>query len=282
MKVEKRVEANGLSFRVIDEGEGPAVVLLHGFPDSADLWAHQISGLGGAGFRVVAPDLRGFGDSDRPEGTEAYGLLEIVADVKGITESLGIERFGLVGHDWGAVVAWLLATLEADRVEALVALSVGHPSTFRKAGIRQMMRSWYIFLFQFEGVAEEALRKDDWRLLRDWVSLLGGKEAEHYVEDLSRPGALTAGLNWYRANIPPESFTSDAIALPQVGCPVIGIWSSGDGALTEEQMTLSEQFVAGPWRYVRFDDCGHWIPRESPGRLNALLLEFLGKHIGHS
>jgi pimeloyl-ACP methyl ester carboxylesterase len=268
----KRIETNGLTLNVVDEGRGPAVVLLHGFPDSADLWRHQMPALVQAGFRVVAPDMRGFGDSDRPPSVDDYVIFNAIADVRGIMDALGIERAHVVGHDYGAVVAWLLAAGEPSRVERLAALSLGHPGTFTRPLISQLKRSWYTFMFQFAGVAENLLSRDEWRLMRDWAA--GSPDVERYLEDLSRPGALTAGLNWYRANTPPEIWGID-FPYPEIAAPTLGIWSSRDSLLGEEQMIDSVQYLTGPWRYERFDDVGHWIPIEEPERLNALLLEFL-------
>lgn len=269
----RRIEANGLSLHVLDEGAGPAVLLLHGFPDSSLLWRHQIPALTGAGFRAVAPDLRGFGRSDKPQAVEDYAMPLLLSDVRGIMDALGIERAHVVGHDWGAVLAWMLASFEPERVERLVAISVGHPAALNRAPVGQLEKSWYIFLFQFAGVAEEALRRDDWRLLREWAR--GGGDIERSVEDLARPGGLTAALNWYRANVPPEILLADPLAYPPVRAPALGVWGASDPYLTERLMTGSAERVAGPWRYERFDDAGHWIPLEKPDRLNRLLVEFL-------
>jgi pimeloyl-ACP methyl ester carboxylesterase len=268
------IEVDGLCLHVVVEGEGPAVLLLHGFPDSSHLWRHQIPVLVEAGFSVVAPDLRGFGQSDRPEGVEAYRLEAVFGDVAGILDALAIERAHVVGHDWGAAVAWALAALLPQRVDRLVALSVGHPAQFRSVGIRQREMSWYTLLFQFTGVAEEALQREDWRLLRELGR--GDGDVDRYVADLSRPGALTAALNWYRANLPPEIlFAADPVALPPVGCPTMGVWSSGEHYLTEELMTGSEAHVHDDWRYERIEGASHWIPLDAPDELNGLLLSFL-------
>ncbi|MGH8901179.1 MAG: alpha/beta fold hydrolase [Egibacteraceae bacterium] len=269
-----RIEVNGLSFHVLDEGQGPAVLLLHGFPDSSNLWRHQLPALAQAGYRVIAPDLRGFGESDRPEEVEAYALPLLVGDVVGILDALGVERATVVGHDWGAALGWTLAAMVADRVERLVALTVGHPNGFFADPFGQRQLSWYILFFLFPGVAEEALRRDDWALYRTFSR--GDGDLDRYIRDLERPGALTAGLNWYRANISPETFGQDkSAALPSVGCPVMGVWASGDVALGEAQMLASSTYVTGPWRYERLDGIGHWIPLEAPDRLNQLLTDFI-------
>lgn len=268
-----RIQLGDIELSVVDAGEGEPVLLLHGFPDSARLWRRQIPALVDAGYRVVAPDLRGFGESDAPEGVEAYGLPVIFNDVVGLLDHLEIERANVVGHDWGAGAAWGLAALAPDRVERLVAISVGHPATF-PGTMEQRARSWYMLLFAWPE-AEDILSRDDWRLFREWVGEV--EDLDRYIEDLSRPGRLTAGLNWYRASITAESFAArDRSGLPAVSCPTLGIWSTGDFALTERQMTDSEGSVDGPWRYERIDRAGHWIPLDAPERLNELLIEFLG------
>ena len=198
----RRLQVGELNFHLLDAGSGPAVLFLHGFPDSAYLWRHQIPALVEAGFRAIAPDLRGFGDSDKPEGTEAYALPYILEDLVGLLDHLHIERAHLVAHDWGAAAGWALAALHPERVNRLVALSVGHPATFWQSGLDQREKSWYMLLFQFRGTAEELLTRDDWQLFRDWVR--HHPEAEHWIKGLQRPGALTAALNWYRANVAPE------------------------------------------------------------------------------
>ena len=163
-----RIDVNGIGLDVEDTGSGPPVLLLHGWPDSHRLWRHQVEALTAAGFRTIAPDLRGFGDSDRPAEVEAYGLLNIAGDVLGVLDHLGIERAHVVGHDWGAALAWALAAFTPDRVDHLAVLSVGHPSSFRDAGLEQREKSWYMLLFQFEGVAEQWLSNDDFANLRAW------------------------------------------------------------------------------------------------------------------
>jgi pimeloyl-ACP methyl ester carboxylesterase len=267
---------NGLSFSVEDTGgDGSSVLLLHGFPDSKNLWRNQIPALAAAGYRVIAPDLRGFGASDRPEGVENYGMQLLAGDVLGILDGLDIGSVAVVGHDWGSALGWGLAGLAPERVERFVALSVGHPSTYM-SDLRQRELAWYMLFFQFAGVAEEALRRDGWALLREWMR--NPVDIERYVADLDRPGALTAALNYYRANISPESFGGvAAISLPPATCPVLGVWSDGDIACLEAQMLASAKQVSGSWRYHRIRGAGHWIPLDAPEELVALLLEFFSE-----
>jgi len=268
------IEVNGLHFRVVEDGSGPPVVLLHGFPDSSYLWRKQIPVLVGAGYRAIAPDLRGFGESDKPEAVEAYTLPLLLGDVTGMLDKLDVDRACVIAHDWGAALGWLLAGMYPDRVERFVALSVGHMNSFAAAGIEQREKSWYMLLFQFRGIAEEVLRRNDWRLFRDWTR--DHAEAEHWITNLSRPGALTAGLNWYRANVAPELLLAEPVPFPSVSVPTMGVWSSGDAYLIEEQMVRSKEHVTGAWRYERMEGASHWLQLDQPERLNQILIHFLG------
>jgi pimeloyl-ACP methyl ester carboxylesterase len=252
--------------------QAPAVLLLHGWPDSHRLWRHQVPALTAAGFRAVVPDLRGFGASDRPESEEAYALPHVLGDVIGVLDHLGIGRAHVVGHDWGATVAWVVAALFPDRVDHLVALSVGHPSAFGAAGLAQREKSWYLLLFLFEGVAERWLSDDDYANFRAWSR---HPDADAVISELSRPGALTASLNWYRANLPPGALVEPSPEVPPVARPTMGIWSQDDMALIEANVTGSAAHVTAEWRYERIDGAGHWIPLEAQDALTALLLDFL-------
>lgn len=267
-----KIHANGLTHYVVDEGAGKPVVLLHGFPDTADLWRYQLPALTSAGFRVIAPDLRGYGETDRPEKDEDYVIFNVVADVLAIMDGLDIERFQVVGHDEGAGVGWMLATMNADRVERFASLTVGHPGSLVLQGMKQMRLSWYSFFFQFKGLAEEKLTANDWSLMREWLA--SSPDIERSIEALARPGALTAALGLYRANMRPEIW-GVPLPYPPVTIPVMGIHAAEDFALTEEQMTGSKDYVAGEWRYERIDDAGHWVQLEKPDVVNALLLDFL-------
>lgn len=262
------VDHRGFTFHVVDEGAGPAVLFLHGFPDSSDLWRHQVPDVVERGRRAIAPDLLGYGSSSKPLEVEAYRLEGILGDVLAILDGLGVERARVVGHDWGATVGWLLAAFHPERVDGLVALSVGHPNAFLEGGIRQLRRSWYMLLFLWEGVAEKLLARDDGELLR----ALGRNHPElpGWLRDLEDPGELTPGLNWYRANVSPARWL-ERPGVPSVSCDVVGIWSDGDPYLTEEQMAGSAPFVDGDWRYVRMEGVGHWIPLERPDELNRLI-----------
>jgi pimeloyl-ACP methyl ester carboxylesterase len=272
-KIMQMITVNGVSLHVEDHGSGTPVLLMHGWPDSARLWRHQIPVLVDAGYRVVAPDMRGFGRSDRPTEVAAYRGDQPLRDMVELLDALNIETAHLVGHDWGAFIAWLLASRHPERVRSLTALSVPHPAAPRT--LRQREMSWYQLFFLFEGVAEAWLQHDDWALFREFVR--GDGDLEEYLEDLSRPGALTASLNWYRANLVPQPPPQPGAVSPWGPLPMrtLGIWSERDHYLDGERMRASSKFVTGEWRYEQIADSSHWIPLDQPGRLNELLLEWL-------
>ena len=266
------VTANGLRFFAQDEGAGDPVILLHGFPDTSAVWREQIPALVAAGYRVIAPDLRGRGQTDRPDGVAEYALSNSVADVAALMETLGLARAHIVGHDWGAAVAWLFAALQPQRVERLAVLSVGHPATRERPTLESLQKSWYRLLFQVPEI-EDTLRADDWYLLR---VLFGGEaDAEDYIATLAEPGALTAGLNWYRANLPATRLMAAPPKLPPIQAPTLAIFGVDDRYLTESAMLASEPFVRGTWRYERIAGAGHWVQRDAPEQVNRLLLDFL-------
>jgi pimeloyl-ACP methyl ester carboxylesterase len=266
-----RVDVDGVGIEYEVTGTGRPVVLLHGFPDSGRLWRHQVPALAEAGFQVIVPDLRGYGRSDQPEAVESYSIPFLAGDVLAVLAELGIERAHVVGHDWGAALAWGLAALAPGNVDHLVALSVGNPVTFRRTAL-QREKSWYMLLFQFPGIAERWLTQDNWANFRSWA---GHPDTEQVIAELEATGSLTPGLNWYRANVPPESWVEPPLQLPPVQAATMGIWSTGDIALTERQMTDSAENVAGTWRYERLDGPGHWMQLDAPDQVNALLLGFL-------
>jgi pimeloyl-ACP methyl ester carboxylesterase len=269
-----RIATNDVTLEAAVDGDqgDPAVLLLHGWPDTHAMWRNQIGALVDAGYRTIAPDLRGFGESDKPEAVDGYGLLDLATDITGVLDHLAVERTHVVGHDWGAALGWVIAAFAPDRVASLAALSVGHPQAFRGAGLAQREKSWYMLLFQFEGVAEEWLSNDGFTNLRQWT---GHPDADEVAGRLSDPAALRASLAIYRANLPPQSLVTPALEFPPVQCPTLGIWSTGDMALTERQMVDSANYVTGNWRYEQIDGAGHWIPLDAPSQLNALLLEHL-------
>ena len=268
------INVNGIDLHFLDEGEGAPVLMLHGFPDSSRAWRHQIPALTAAGFRCIVPDLRGFGETEAPTDVSAYAIPEIERDLIGLLDHLGLDRVELVAHDWGAALGWYFTGLNPERVERYVTLQVGHGSNHFAGREESRQRSWYILFFLLEGTSEEALQRDNWRMFREWMDTY--PDAEQAIADLSRPGRLTAGLNWYRANFDPSAFSGDApYSVPGISCDAMGIWSPGEKFLTEHQMLASPQYVKGNWRYERILGASHWVQLDKPDEVTALLLDFL-------
>jgi pimeloyl-ACP methyl ester carboxylesterase len=269
----EHVQVKGVDINLQDTGgAGPAVLLLHGWPDSHELWRHQVAGLTDAGYRVVAPDLRGFGDSGKPAAVEDYGLPQIIGDLVGVLDHLELGQVHVVGHDWGGAIGSVFAAMMPARVASLTCLSVGHPAAFRAAGWEQREKSWYMLLFQFAGVAERWLSQDDFRNFRE---LSRHPDADSVIARLREPAALTASLGVYRAVLAPESLVSPPTQIPPIPVPTMGVWSTGDFALTEQAMTGTAAYVTGPWRYERIAGAGHWMQLDMPDRVTRLLLDFL-------
>ena len=264
------IAASGISLYVEDHGEGVPVLMIHGWPDSGRLWRHQVPSLVSHGYRVITPDLRGFGRSSRPAEVAAYSLGKSVADMTAVLDHCGVGTAHVVGHDWGAAVAWYTAMLNPDRVRTLTVISVAHPRSART--LRSYEMAWYQLFFQFAGVAEATIQHDDWAWFRMFTR--GDGDQEQWLADLSRPGALTASLNWYRANLAPR-LPAPRRELPPVTAPVMGIWSTRDHYLDGEMMRNSGALVSGPWRYEEIPGASHWVPLDAPVRLTELLLEWL-------
>jgi pimeloyl-ACP methyl ester carboxylesterase len=261
-----------LTFDAVTQGpaDGPLVLLLHGFPQTSWSWRRVMPVLAAAGYRVVAPDQRGYSPGARPVDVSAYRMPDLVADVIGMLDALGADTADVVGHDWGAAVAWQVAYRHPARVRTLTAVSVPHPLAF-VAALRtdedQRRRSEYMRWFQQEGTAEEALLAGGLR------ELFGGAEdadADHYVAHMSQPGALTAGLNWYRAQE-----LADVETMGPVQVPTLYVWSDQDAALGPVAADATAQFVDAPYRFEVLHGITHWVPEQAPDELSRLLLEHL-------
>ena len=273
-----------LVFDVIDAGpaDGPVVVLLHGFPEQHTMWQSIIPQLTAQGYRCLAPRQRGYSPGARPTRRRDYRISELAEDIRTLIDASGAPRVHLVGHDWGSTVAWQVAQQFPDRLLSLTSLSVPHPGAFLKALVtsRQGLASWYIYVFQLPRIPEWYMKRG-----RGAFTLSGLAEsraahapelAEAEARAMAEPGALTAALNWYRANLPVGRLLGPRPELPPVHASTLGIWSAGDALLTERAMIRSADRVEGPWRYQRIENAGHWVPLDQPDRLNALLLDFLG------
>jgi pimeloyl-ACP methyl ester carboxylesterase len=263
---------------------GEPVVLLHGFPEMSHSWRHQLPALAGAGFHAVAPDLRGYGGSDRPTAVEAYAARALVGDVAGLIRALGHESAHIVGHDWGGSLAWGLAGASPEMVRSLTILNAPQgpvSARLRREDRSQQAKSWYMLLFQFPGVAEAWLSDDDFANLRRFVFDTAAPEAfppadrEAFVDALRRDGALTAALNYYRANMPPASWLRDPPDPPEIAVPTMIVWGEADAYMDPVLLERSAATVTGPLRVERLPGVSHWVQQEAPDRVNELLLDFL-------
>lgn len=265
-----RVRSGEVELAVHVAGDGPPVLLLHGFPDDHSVWSKQIPALVAAGYRVIAPDTRGCGQSAIPPAVADYRIELLVADMIAVLDHFAVERVTLVAHDWGALIGWRLVLAHPERIARYAALSVGHPAALGTGGLRQMLKSYYIFLFQIRGLGEWLLRGRDWRMVRAMAA--STEEAQQAIARLSRPGRLTAGINYYRANR--RMFRERNVPNCQ-GMPVMGIASDNDPYITAQPMRETGRFVDGPFRFELIPGAGHWLQRDAPEAVNALLLDFM-------
>lgn len=260
--------------RVCGPTDGELVLLLHGFPQTSWSWRHQLRALGAAGYRAVAPDQRGYSPGARPEEVSRYSSPALVGDVIAIADEIGGHTFHLVGHDWGAAVAWQVAGRHAQRLRTLNILSVPHPTAFsaalRDPSSDQSQRSSYFEFFRSEEAAD-AFLTDNAALLRGVYGSLQPEEIAPYVEVLSEPGAMQAALNWYRA-----ADITLVEGLGPITMPTMFIWSTEDTALGRDGAEATADHVEGPYRFEVLDGISHWIAEEAPERTNELLLEHLG------
>ena len=264
------VERDGLRFdlRTAGPDDGVPVVLLHGFPQTADAWEAQLAALAAAGYRAVAPDQRGYSPLARPRRRGAYRMDELVADALAFVDWTGAERVHLVGHDWGGAVAWAFASAHPDRLRTLTVLSTPHPSAFTRSLLgTQALRSWYMAFFQVPFLPDRLVPLALGRGLRS--SGLPAAFADRYLSRLREPGAITAALNWYRA----ASIGSTSVG--RIDVPTMYVWSTGDPALGRPAAERTAEFVDGPYRFEVLDDVGHWIPETVPEELDRLLLDQL-------
>ena len=261
--------------------DGRLVVLLHGFPQSSHEWRHQLVALAEAGYRAVAFDQRGYSPGARPEGVDGYRLDHLVADVLAVADELNGHQIDLVGHDWGAAVAWQVAGRYPERLRSLTALSVPHGAAFRSALASssgdQVRRSSYIGFFQQEGTAEETLLAEGGAGLRRLFEASDyPDDPSPYIELMQEPGALTAALSWYRALVRGGLGAAAAsVAMGPVTVPTLYVWSDEDPAIGREAAEATAQYVEGPYRFEILNGVSHWIPEAVPDQLNHLLLDHL-------
>jgi len=275
------IHTNGINLHYVTQGEGPLMLMLHGFPEFWYSWRKQIPEFA-KDHKVVAIDLRGYNDSDKPDDKEAYVMAEFIADVKGVIEGLGYDRCILVGHDWGGAIAWNFAYAYPNLVEKLIILNLPHPAKFAQ-GLRtpqQLLRSSYIFLFQLPFVPEMLIQFDDYKALESaFLGMAVNKTAftqedlDAYKDAFAKRGAVTAALNYYR-NIFQQGLTSQDWSVLDV--PTLMIWGESDTALGKELTYGTEAYVRD-FQIKYIPHCSHWVQQEQPQLVNQYIREFLPK-----
>ena len=257
--------------------DAPLVVFLHGFPEAWFSWRHQMHALAAAGFWAVAPDMRGYNESDKPTGVHAFEIERLCDDVAGLIRALGREDAIVVAHDWGAVVAWELAQIHRAMTKKLAILNVPHPLSMQRGlrTLRQIKKSWYIFFFQIPFVPERTIAKNDFAYLRKMfrADRFPAEEIETYIDAARVPGALTSAINYYRA-VARRVATGTARKQTIIDCPVLVIWGDRDRYLGRELADPPRRFVPNA-RVVHVPEANHWVQNVAPAEVNALLLDFV-------
>ena len=290
MNIERaRIQANGLDFALLAAGgrDRPVALLLHGFPEGKESWEPQLLALAEAGWRAVAPDLRGYGGTDAPKGLDAYAMPHLVADVEALISALGEEQVDLVGHDLGALVGWPFVSRHPSLVRSWTSLSIPHPTPLAKAsGLdgnsepdpEQRAGSSYIGLFHQAGKAEEVLLENGSERLRGMYRFGPNPDAvpssvvERFVKGFERPGRLTAGLNYYRANLKPSAYIDYPPAPHPITPSTLLIWGDGDPALRRKAVEATAAHVAGPYRLLVLEGAGHWLQFERPDEVSGAII----------
>ena len=279
---ESFIKTNGIQLHTMMAGpqSGPPVILLHGFPENWRCWIRQLPALVQSGCRVIIPDQRGYNLSDKPQGVKNYRISELTNDILGLIDALDYEKVNLVGHDWGGIVAWMLANKHPERLHRLGVLNAPHPAVmkrFLQRDFEQMGRSLYAFFFQLPWLPEAGMRANDWRGAAramhgsGKIDTFTNEDIEKYKEAWSQPGAMTAMLNWYRAaarypaQIPKEM---------RIRVPTLIMWGMKDFALSHRMARPSMDYC-DDGRLIFFPEATHWIQREEADEVNQHLLEFV-------
>ncbi|MEE8410576.1 MAG: alpha/beta hydrolase [Myxococcota bacterium] len=280
--VHKEAVVNGVRLHYVDAGVGPLVLLLHGFPDFWYTWRRQIPALVAAGFRVVAPDLRGYNVSDKPKSVSSYRMSALTGDIVGLISHLGEKRATLVGHDWGGAIAWDTALRHPAVVDNLVILNAPYPTLFlRKVrSLRQLTKSWYILFFQLPWLPEAVLKAGSFavveRMLRNDTlrsDAFTDEDITYYKRALGQRGALTAMINYYRAAFHPRSFDRQRLA-SHIDAPTLLIWGEEDRFLDKSLTEGLEEWV-NDLRVERIPHASHWVHADAPEKVNHLMVDFL-------
>ncbi|KAB8331671.1 alpha/beta hydrolase [Scytonema tolypothrichoides VB-61278] len=278
----KYITANGVKLHYVTQGNGPLMVMLHGFPEFWYSWRHQIPEFA-QNFKVVALDLRGYNDSEKPNKQSVYVMDEFVRDVEGLIKGLGYEKCILVGHDWGGAIAWNFAYSHPQMLDRLIVLNLPHPAKFAE-GLRtpqQLLRSWYMFFFQLPGIPEFLIQSLDYQLIETAFqgmainkSAFTQADINAYKDAAAKRGALTAMLNYYR-NIFQQRIVNQNWGVLEV--PTLMIWGENDTALGKE-LTYGTQAYVKDFQIKYIPNCSHWVQQEQPQLVNQYIREFLREH----
>jgi len=279
---QKLIRTNGITLNIVQAGpvDGELIILLHGFPEFWYGWRGQIDYLANEGYRVWAPDQRGYNLSDKPTDTASYKISELVADVIGLIHADGREQAHIIGHDWGAMVAWWTALLHPEAINKLGILNVPHPHVFEqtlRSDVRQLFKSWYAGMFQIPWLPERIVGAGNWRIMAEAMQKSGKRgsftdaDMEKYREAWSKPAAMTSMMNWYRAYVqhrpePPADW--------RVRVPTLMIWGEKDRFLSA-RMAQPSIDLCDEGTLHTFDDATHWVQHDKADEVNALLSEFL-------
>jgi len=272
-------DVGDVSLHYVEAGDGPLIVLLHGFPEFWFGWRLQIAPLAAAGFRVVAPDLRGYNLSSRPDGVEAYTADRLAEDIVGLIRERGAESARLVGHDWGGTVAWTMAMNNPEVVDRLAILNAAHPRRLQQ-GLHhptQLRKSWYFFFFAIPGLPEEVVHSRNWHFFRHFLQdarpPYTDEEIERYVEAWSQPGAATGMINYYRASVRQSPKKAEAELRP-ISAPTLVIWGEDDQYLGPDLAEPDHDDVPNLDRVERLAGASHWVHHDEAERVNQLLIDF--------
>ncbi|MCP4422559.1 MAG: alpha/beta hydrolase [Chloroflexi bacterium] len=276
MKIQSEyIETNGIRLHTTFAGpkNGKPVFLLHGFPDAWFGWEAQINALADAGFHVIAPDQRGYNLSDKPKGVASYQMNTLVADILGLADALGYERFHLAGHDFGAMVSWNLAMRHPERLNRLVIANVPHPIVMRnylQTHLIQMLKSWYAFFFQLPHLPEWAVSVNNWHfLISAMPDDLMEVERDRYRKAWGQPGAMTGMINWYRAML---RYSRKSTALSKIQTPTLVLWGQQDPHISYEMAPLSVE-LCDNGRLVTFADATHWVLHDKSKEVSQQMIE---------
>lgn len=279
------INTNEIRLHYVSQGSGKLMLMLHGFPEFWYSWRYQIEEFS-ADYHTVAVDLRGYNDSDKPEGIEAYQMSEFIEDVRGVIEGLGYQDCILVAHDWGGAIAWNFAYAYPEMVEKLIILNIPHPAKFL-AGLQtpqQLFKSWYIFAFQLPWLPEFLLQLNDYQTIKNAFSRMAIDKTAFSKEDLNayrdaaaEPGALTAMINYYRS-IFPSLFASKQQVWTVLDIPTLTIWGEDDSALGKE-LTYGTDAYVRDWQIKYIPNCSHWVQQEQPLLVNQYIREFITERI---